>query len=57
MSSPRSSYQAAKTGAAQGLPLPKAAQPPSHCSDLVADLAREYSDMWAEFAQEIRETG
>ncbi|MEU0844631.1 ParB N-terminal domain-containing protein [Streptomyces sp. NPDC005962] len=30
---------------------------PSHCTDLVADLAREYAGMWAEFAQEVGETG
>ncbi|MEU0742896.1 transcriptional regulator [Streptomyces sp. NPDC006134] len=26
---------------------------PSHCTDLVADLARKYADMWAEFAREV----
>ncbi|GHI04310.1 ParB/RepB/Spo0J family partition protein [Streptomyces cellostaticus] len=26
---------------------------PSHCTDLVADLARKYADLWAEFAREI----
>lgn len=28
---------------------------PSHCTDLVVDLAREYAGLWAEFAREIGE--
>lgn len=29
---------------------------PSHCTDLVADLARKYAGMWTEFAREVGET-
>ncbi|MFI1358029.1 ParB N-terminal domain-containing protein [Streptomyces sp. NPDC020898] len=29
---------------------------PSHCTDLVAALAREYAGMWVEFAQEVGES-
>ncbi|MEU4928246.1 transcriptional regulator [Streptomyces yokosukanensis] len=28
---------------------------PAHCTDLVADLARKYAQMWAEFAREVAE--
>ncbi|MEV7020408.1 transcriptional regulator [Streptomyces sp. NPDC093991] len=27
---------------------------PAHCTELVADLARKYAGMWAEFAREVR---
>ncbi|MFE0823613.1 transcriptional regulator [Streptomyces sp. NPDC058794] len=30
---------------------------PSHCADLVADLAREHAGRWAEFAREVGEPG
>ncbi|MFE4887462.1 transcriptional regulator [Streptomyces sp. NPDC056701] len=30
---------------------------PSHCTDLVADLARKYAGMWTEFAREVGESG
>nr|WP_259329014.1 transcriptional regulator [Streptomyces rochei] len=29
---------------------------PPHCTDLVAELAREYADLWAEFAREVART-
>ncbi|MCX4238927.1 hypothetical protein [Streptomyces ortus] len=28
---------------------------PPHCSDIVADLARQFADLWSEFAERIGE--
>ncbi|WP_372349311.1 transcriptional regulator [Streptomyces sp. KL116D] len=30
---------------------------PAHCTDLVADLARKYAGMWAQFAREVGDSG